>query len=82
MLDAMTPFTEALTGAVEQGIGLIDAIRSAAIEAARAAEATAGLTPRIGRARPLAERSIGHPDPGAVSFALCVEAVGRALVGM
>ena len=82
MLDAMTPFAHALTDAVAQGIGLIDAFRSAAIEAARAAESTAGLTPRIGRARPLAERSIGHPDPGAVSFALCVEAVGRALVEM
>ena len=35
-----------------------------------AADATAPLSPRLGRARPLAERSIGHPDAGAVSLAL------------
>ncbi|GAP55055.1 dihydroxyacetone kinase, partial [Arthrobacter sp. Hiyo6] len=28
------------------------------------------LRPLKGRARPLAEKSLGHPDPGAVSFGL------------
>jgi dihydroxyacetone kinase len=31
------------------------------------------MTPKIGRARPLAERSVGHPDAGAVSLALSAE---------
>jgi dihydroxyacetone kinase len=79
MLDAMAPFADALREAIGQGVGLIDAVRSAAIVAGEAAEATSALAPRIGRARPLAERSLGHPDPGAVSFALCADAVGRAL---
>ncbi|WP_281445219.1 DAK2 domain-containing protein, partial [Paenarthrobacter nicotinovorans] len=35
-----------------------------------AAANTADLRPLKGRARPLAEKSIGHPDPGAVSFGL------------
>ena len=35
-----------------------------------AAEATAELRPQIGRARPLAERSVGTPDAGAISMAL------------
>ncbi len=35
-----------------------------------AADRTADLRPLKGRARPLAEKSLGHPDPGAVSFAL------------
>ena len=43
--------------------------------ATRAAAATAALRPRKGRARPLAERSVGSPDPGAVSFALIVTAL-------
>jgi dihydroxyacetone kinase len=34
------------------------------------------LVPKIGRARPLAERSVGTPDPGAISLALIVTAIG------
>jgi dihydroxyacetone kinase len=37
---------------------------------------TAQLLPRMGRARPLAEKSLGTPDAGAVSLALIVRAVG------
>jgi hypothetical protein len=37
------------------------------------------LVPKIGRARPLAERSVGTPDPGAISLALIVTAVGNVL---
>ncbi|SEE87440.1 dihydroxyacetone kinase family protein [Ruania alba] len=67
MLDALIPFTEAL----EQDDRDLSAAWSAAADiATEHAQATADLTPRIGRARPLAERSIGHPDPGAVSLAL------------
>uniref|UniRef100_UPI0012F62235 DAK2 domain-containing protein n=1 Tax=Actinoalloteichus spitiensis TaxID=252394 RepID=UPI0012F62235 len=47
--------------------------------ARRAAEATADLVPRMGRARPLAERSVGTPDAGAVSLALIVRAVRDVL---
>ena len=42
-----------------------------------AAEATSSLMPKIGRARPLAERSVGTPDPGAVSMGLIVTAIGE-----
>ena len=41
----------------------------------QAAQATADLAAKVGRARPLAERSIGTPDPGAVSMAWCLKAV-------
>ena len=37
------------------------------------------MTPKIGRARPLAERSVGTPDPGAISMGLIVTAVGEVL---
>ncbi|WP_264784340.1 DAK2 domain-containing protein, partial [Gluconacetobacter azotocaptans] len=40
-----------------------------------AAGRTADLLPRIGRARPLAARSKGHPDAGAVSLALCARTI-------
>jgi dihydroxyacetone kinase len=79
MLDALFPFVDALVGAVEEGVPLATAWQRAAAEAVRAADETAGLTPKIGRARPLAERSVGTPDPGAVSLGLIVTAVGDVL---
>jgi dihydroxyacetone kinase len=78
MLDAILPYTRALSDAVARGADLDDAARAAADAAGAAAEATSALTPRRGRARPLAERSIGHPDPGAISFALIADAVARS----
>jgi dihydroxyacetone kinase len=81
MLDALFPFVDTLEAEVQGGAGLGPAWRRAAETAVRAAEDTAGLTPRIGRARPLAERSIGTPDPGAVSLGLIVTAVGDVLPG-
>ncbi len=56
-------------------------MRRAADAAAGAAAATADLLPRMGRARPHAEKSLGTPDPGAHSFALIVRAVGEVLTG-
>ena len=44
-----------------------------------AADATKNLRPRVGRARPLAEKSLGTPDAGAISMALCLRVVGEVL---
>lgn len=79
MLDALFPFVESLTAETGAGRTLADAWNTAAAAAVAAAEDTAALTPRIGRARPLAERSVGTPDPGAVSLGMIVTAVGEAL---
>jgi hypothetical protein len=73
------PFVEALSKAVFSGEDLSASWSSGTEAADTAAVATAGLRPRIGRARPLAERSVGTPDAGAVSFVLCVRAVGGVL---
>lgn len=75
LVDALIPFDDEFRRKVVLGATVADAMRDAAAAAAAAAEATATLTPRKGRARPLAERSIGHPDPGAVSFAMIVGAL-------
>jgi D-erythrulose 4-kinase len=79
MLDAMQPFAQALSDGVERGGPLAAAWQSAVPAAEDAAQATAALRPKVGRARPLADRSVGTPDAGAVSFALSVRAVGRVL---
>jgi dihydroxyacetone kinase len=75
MLDALLPFVEALAERLDTGDTLGAAWSAAAGKAEQAAQATAELAARVGRARPLAERSIGTPDPGAVSMAWCLKAV-------
>jgi dihydroxyacetone kinase len=79
MVDALFPFVDSLVGQVDAGASISDAWRSAAEACRDAAEATASLVPKIGRARPLAERSVGTPDPGAISLALIVTAIGEVL---
>ncbi len=71
MLDSLLPFVEELERRVGDGEQWQDAWRSAADVATDAARETADLRPKVGRARPLAERSVGTPDAGATSLAMC-----------
>ncbi|MDR6622526.1 dihydroxyacetone kinase family protein [Sinomonas atrocyanea] len=80
LVDALVPFEEELHGAVVRGEGLAAAWERACRAAESAAAATAALTPRKGRARPLAEKSVGTPDPGATSLAAVFAALGPAIV--
>ncbi len=80
LVDALVPFVETLEDGSAAGKPLVTAWSDAAQAAKSAAEATAALTPKIGRARPLAERSVGHPDAGAVSLALAA-ATATSFVG-
>lgn len=62
MLDALLPFSDTLTASVKAGTPLAQAWAQAAADAEAAAQATKDLRPQVGRARPLAERSLGTPD--------------------
>ena len=66
-------------GLVALGIGAIIGaglfVRTAAAAAQNAAEQTAHYASGRGRSRLHGDRSIGTPDPGAVSFALTVGSV-------
>lgn len=75
MVDAIAPFADVLAERAAQGSSLCDSWHAGAAAARSATDATADLRPRVGRARPLAERSVGTPDAGAVSFSLCADAV-------
>ncbi|WP_182045642.1 dihydroxyacetone kinase family protein [Curtobacterium sp. ME26] len=79
LLDALLPFVDALRAAVGSGARLDEAWRTAAAVAVEQAAATAGLTPRVGRARPLAEKSVGTPDAGATSMGMVLTCVGEVL---
>jgi dihydroxyacetone kinase len=79
MLDVLLPFVEDLSREYDTGRGLHSAWAAAAATSEGVAARTADLSPRIGRARPLAHRSVGSPDPGAVSMSLCLVAAGDAI---
>ena len=79
LVDAVVPFLAEFEDQVGRGVGVAAAWGAAVPRAQAAADATTELTPKKGRARPLAERSIGSRDPGAVSFALVVDAVTDVL---
>jgi len=66
MVDATTPFAVALRDA---GDDLPGAFATAARAATDGAEATKDLVARKGRATTHGDASLGHPDPGAISFA-------------
>jgi dihydroxyacetone kinase len=74
MLDALVPFAARLQDDLGSGLALALALQNAAEAAQSAAQGTAELIPRLGRARPHGERSLGHPDPGAISLACCLMA--------
>ena len=79
LVDVLYPFSAALTQSAAQGLSTTETWTAAAEIAGQSAEATRNLTPKIGRARPHAEKSIGTPDPGAVSMALIIGAVGKII---
>lgn len=79
MLDAIAPFRDALRDGIASGADLESALQAAAAAAHRGANGTAAMVPRQGRAKPLAERSVGHPDPGATSFCIIADAIVAAL---
>jgi dihydroxyacetone kinase len=75
----LIPFSEKLVS--EKGNSLSQAWVSASVAADNAAIATANLLPKIGRARPHAEKSLGHQDPGATSLAMIISTVANFLEG-
>jgi phosphoenolpyruvate---glycerone phosphotransferase subunit DhaL len=82
LLDALIPATDALEAALGQpgaaGDHGVGALQQAAQEARRAAEATAGMIAKKGRAAYTGERSIGSVDAGAVAIAVIAESISAA----
>jgi dihydroxyacetone kinase-like protein len=76
MVDALFPALEAYRSSDD---GDLETAMHAAVEQAhKSAEATIPLQARKGRASYLAERSIGHQDPGATSSWLLLQALASA----
>ena len=78
MVDAAAPFRTALAEAFT-GENAAEAILTAAGTAREAADATADITAALGRSRVLGEKSLGTPDPGAISFSILMKELGQHL---
>lgn len=78
MVDAIVPFTETLSAAHADGVPLPQAWQQATQTARAAADETANFVSKLGRSRVLGEKSLGVPDPGAISFCMLMQAIGDA----
>jgi len=76
MMDAIFPATMILQNEAETFDILADKMALAAIQGA---EDTKNMIAKFGRARSINERSIGHKDPGAVSFSLFYKGIAEGL---
>lgn len=79
LLDALLPFVDELRSRVDDGADTAAAWQGAAAVAVEQAAATADLRPKVGRARPLAEKSVGTPDAGATSMGMVLTRIGEVL---
>jgi len=81
VLDAMLPAATALRAAATAGAGIEAALQAALAAAEAGVQATIPLKAQIGRAAWIAERSVGHQDPGATSFYLMLKSAVGYLAG-
>lgn len=76
LVDALSPLVDAFKGAD----GTLAEKAAAGVQAAdKGVESTVGIAAKLGRSRPLGEKSIGHPDPGATSLARVAKVVAERL---
>ncbi|WP_222184819.1 dihydroxyacetone kinase subunit DhaL [Geminicoccus harenae] len=79
MLDALAPAADAARA--HAGAGLPVAARAAAKAAEEGAERTKDMVAQFGRARTLGDRALGHPDPGAISVTIILDAFASTIEG-
>lgn len=77
MLDALIPAAEAARAAVGQGLPA--AARAAAEAAEKGSEATKDMIAKVGKAKSLGERSLGHKDPGSISVTILLNAIADGI---
>jgi dihydroxyacetone kinase-like protein len=75
ILDAVHAANQAMLDSDPQDQDLGSAVSKAAKAAEKAAQDTAGMICRVGRASRLGARALGCPDPGAVSFGIILGAM-------
>ena len=79
MYDAWSPAAEAATASLRAGKSVGDSLAAAADAARSGAETTKQMVATKGRSARLGDRSLGHVDPGAVSAAIVIDSMRKAL---
>ncbi len=74
LLDSIHAINQALAN-VENGVDSAELLSVAAEASERAAESTATMYCKVGRASRLGDRVLGHADPGSVSISIIVRAM-------
>ena len=80
MVDALQPAATAAGLARSKPIS--EALSTVAEAAQQGVEATKEIVAHVGRARTLGERSLGHPDPGALSTYLILQCMADYVGGL
>jgi len=80
MIDALVPAVEGLRAAADEGLGPAAALERAAAAAEQGAASTKDMQARFGKAKNLGERTLGTPDPGAVSVSLLFRGMADGLL--
>jgi dihydroxyacetone kinase-like protein len=75
VLDMLAPLSESLAGSAAENLPLEEALQRSLAAAEAGLKATIPLKSKIGRAAWLADRTVGHQDPGATSFYLMWKSV-------
>lgn len=78
LLDVLVPMTDRIEQELDAGAPAAAVLAAAASTAREAAEATAGMVARRGRASYTGERSKGSVDAGAMGVAVIVEHINQA----
>jgi len=79
MVDALAP--AAVAAGLARTKPISEALLSVAAAAQGGVDATKKIVARTGRARTLGERSLGHPDPGALSTYLILQSMADYIIG-
>lgn len=74
VVDALEPAVNAAIIGTRRGADLAEVFRMMAVAARNGAESTKNLKARVGKMKTLGDRSLGYPDPGALSTAIIFEA--------
>lgn len=80
IVDVLAPATE--KAAEMQDAGLVESLEAVVDAAAEGMESTKNMVATLGRAKTLGERSLGHPDPGAVSMVLILKSMSEYAKGL
>ena len=82
VLDALAPAAKALRSAADAALPLTEALQKALAAAEEGLRSTIPMKSKIGRASWIAERTVGHQDPGATSFCLMFKSAVESLTDL